>query len=54
MTLKAETSTPDDGLKAQVEQTLQALTKLKGRIEFAAPGTLPNDGKIIADERTYS
>ena len=33
--------------------TLQALTKLKGEVELVAPGALPNDGKVIADERTY-
>jgi phenylacetate-CoA ligase len=35
-----------------VAATLQAVTKLKGRVELVAPGTLPNDGKIIADERS--
>jgi len=28
------------------------VTKLKGRVDLVAPGTLPNDGKIIADERS--
>ena len=27
--------------------------KLKGQVEFVAPGSLPTDGKVIADERTY-
>jgi len=27
---------------------------LKGAVEFAAPGSLPNDGKVIVDERSYS
>jgi len=34
-----------------VAATLQAVTKLRGLVEFVAPGTLPNDGKTIADER---
>ncbi len=52
MTLRAEA--PDDAvLKAKLAETLQALTKLKGEVEIVAPGSLPNDGKIIADERTY-
>ena len=29
------------------------VTKLKGEVELVAPGSLPNDGKVIADERTY-
>ncbi len=53
MTLQAETAVPSDALAAVVATSLQALTKLKGAIAFAAPGTLPNDGKIIADDRTY-
>ncbi|MCE6961363.1 phenylacetate--CoA ligase family protein [Cereibacter sphaeroides] len=32
---------------------LEAL-KLRGRIEIVTPGTLPNDGKVIEDRRTYS
>jgi phenylacetate-CoA ligase len=31
---------------------LQEVTKLKGAVELVAPGSLPNDGKIIADERS--
>jgi phenylacetate-CoA ligase len=54
MTLRAETANVDASLKAKLAQTLQALTKLKGEVELVAPGSLPNDGKVIADERTYS
>jgi phenylacetate-CoA ligase len=52
MTLKAEAAV-DAGLKARLAETLQAVTKLKGEVEIVAPGSLPNDGKVIADERTY-
>ena len=27
--------------------------KLKGRVEVVAPGSLPNDGKVIEDQRSY-
>jgi phenylacetate-CoA ligase len=54
MTLRAESATVDAGLKAKLAETLQAVTKLKGEVELVAPGSLPNDGKVIADERTYS
>jgi len=27
--------------------------KLKGRIEVVPPGSLPNDGKVIEDLRSY-
>ena len=53
MTLRAEAQ-DDAGLKAKLAETLQAVTKLKGEVEIVAPGSLPNDGKVIADERTYT
>jgi phenylacetate-CoA ligase len=53
MTLRAE-AFEDAGLKAKLAETLQSVTKLKGEVELVAPGSLPNDGKVIADERTYS
>jgi phenylacetate-CoA ligase len=52
MILRAEAQ-DDAGLKAKLAETLQAITKLKGEVEIVAPGSLPNDGKVIADERTY-
>ena len=53
MTLHAEAASADAGLEAKLAETLQAVTKLKGEVEIVAPGSLPNDGKVIADERTY-
>src|SRR5262249_47478497 len=53
MTLRAETAEPDADLKAKLAQTLQAVPKLKGEADLAAPDSLPNDGKVMADERTY-
>ena len=54
MTLRAESTKADADLKAKLAQTLHAVTKLKGEVELVAPGSLPNDGKVIADERTYA
>ncbi len=51
MTLMAETEAGSDALAQNLAASLQATTKLRGRVEFVAPGTLPNDGKTIADER---
>jgi phenylacetate-CoA ligase len=53
MTLKAEASARDGGRADKIAETLQAITKLKGKVELVAAGTLPNDGKVIADERSY-
>ena len=33
------------------EATLAGTTKLRGTVELVGPGSWPNDGKIIADER---
>ena len=51
MTLMAETATPSPALAETVAATMQAVTKLRGNVEFIAKGALPNDGKTIADER---
>jgi phenylacetate-CoA ligase len=52
MTLKVEASR-DEALAAKLGESLVAVTKLKGAVEFAAPGALPNDGKAIEDARKY-
>jgi phenylacetate-CoA ligase len=51
MTLKAECTSPTEALRDDITSTLRAVTKLQGAVELVAPGTLPNDGKAIADER---
>jgi phenylacetate-CoA ligase len=51
MTLSAECSKSEPGLAEAVAVTLQAVTKLRGTVKLVAPGSLPNDGKVIADER---
>jgi phenylacetate-CoA ligase len=52
MTLAAETSAAGQALEEAVGATLQAVTKLKGRVRLVRPGSLPDDGKLIVDERT--
>jgi phenylacetate-CoA ligase len=51
MTLMAETAHPIEGLQSALAASLQSVTKLRGEVRLVAPGTLPNDGKVIADER---
>ena len=38
-----------DNYAASVVDTL----KMKGRVQIVAPGSLPNDGKVIEDRRSY-
>lgn len=51
MTLKAETAAASEALRQEITGTLRAVTKLGGGVELVSPGALPNDGKVIADER---
>jgi phenylacetate-CoA ligase len=53
MTLRAEAKTQDAALAGRISETVQAITKLRGKVELVGPGALPNDGKVIADERSY-
>ncbi|MEN3349629.1 MAG: hypothetical protein V7632_3264 [Bradyrhizobium sp.] len=52
MTLRAECAAPPDALQNEIAATLRAVTKLGGAVELVGAGQLPNDGKVIADERT--
>ena len=54
MTLSAEAAAPSPDLQGAVAATLQAVTKMKVAVDLVPPGSLPNDGKVIADERSYA
>jgi phenylacetate-CoA ligase len=41
------------GDPAQYATSVQAVLKLSGTVEIVAPGSLPNDGKVIEDRRDY-
>ena len=51
MMLAAESASNDAALAEAVAATLQSVTKLKGAVKLVPPGSLPNDGKVISDER---
>ena len=51
MVLKCESASRDEAIRDAIAATLRAVTKLGGSVEMTAPGSLPNDGKVIADER---
>ena len=53
MTLRAECRATDPGLERAIGESLRAVMKLGGSVELLAPGSLPNDGKVIEDARTY-
>jgi phenylacetate-CoA ligase len=55
MTLHAEHPGPHDATLADnIAASLRELTKLRGEVTLCPPGSLPNDGKIIADERSQT
>jgi phenylacetate-CoA ligase len=39
------------GLADRVAASIREVTKLRGTVSFHAPGSLPNDGKVIDDQR---
>jgi phenylacetate-CoA ligase len=40
-------------LAAAIAETMQTICKVRGHVEIVAPGSLPVDGKVIADLRKY-
>jgi len=55
MTLQCEVNdTPDPALGAAIAASIREVTKLRGEVAFVAPGSLPDDGKLIEDARDYS
>ena len=53
MTLKCEVTAQPSGLAEAVVASIRDVTKLRGEVELVAPGSLPNDGKVIEDLRKY-
>jgi phenylacetate-CoA ligase len=52
MVLRCEAGVADAAaLTVALEAALAEATKLRGTVEIVAPGTLPNDGKVIDDTR---
>ena len=53
MTLKCEARERPAGLGEALVASIREVTKLRGEVELVAPGSLPNDGKVIDDLRKY-
>ena len=50
MTVRIEA---EDGSAERYAGSVAETLKLKGRVEVVPPGSLPNDGKVIDDQRSY-
>jgi phenylacetate-CoA ligase len=53
MTLKVEAATVPHGLDERIGDAIRDVTKLRGDVQLLQPGSLPNDGKVIEDARSY-
>jgi phenylacetate-CoA ligase len=54
MTLKCEVAKPSSKVSDAIVATIRDVTQLRGEVELVAPGSLPNDGKVIEDLRKYT
>ena len=57
MTLQVEAPgvsfSESNGWVQQVAEAIREVTKLRGEVAIVPPGSLPNDGKVIEDARSY-
>jgi phenylacetate-CoA ligase len=53
MTFKCEMRNRPAGVAEAIIASIRDVTKLRGEVELVAPGSLPNDGKVIEDLRKY-
>jgi phenylacetate-CoA ligase len=53
MTLRVEAASRPQGLDARIGDAIRDITKLRAQVELLEPGSLPNDGKVIEDARSY-
>jgi len=53
MCLRVESAEHDEALREAIAHAVRDVTKLRSDVELLAPGSLPNDGKVIEDARSY-
>jgi phenylacetate-CoA ligase len=53
MVLRCEAAERPESLSQGLAESLLGVTKLKCAVELVPPGSLPNDGKVIDDQRRY-
>ncbi|MES2610443.1 MAG: AMP-binding protein [Pseudomonadota bacterium] len=53
MVLQVETTETAEGLARQLGDAIREVTKLRGEVQMVPPGSLPNDGRVIEDARSY-
>ena len=53
MALQVETAGAPGDLAERIGEAIRDVTKLRGAVQLLTPGSLPNDGKVIEDARSY-
>jgi phenylacetate-CoA ligase len=53
MTLHVEAASAPEGLDTRIGEAVRDVTKLRAEVRLLQPGSLPNDGKVIEDARSY-
>lgn len=53
MVLQCEVAASDESLSEGIAASIRDVCKLRGEVDFKELGSLPNDGKVIDDVRTY-
>ncbi|MGC4395566.1 phenylacetate--CoA ligase family protein [Hydrogenophaga sp. T2] len=53
MCLRVESTEQGEALREAIAHAVRDVTKLRSDVELLAPGSLPNDGKVIEDARSY-
>ena len=53
MTLQVEAAPASAELQSRIGEAVRDVTKLRGDVQLLQPGSLPNDGKVIEDARSY-
>lgn len=54
MALRCEVREQVEGLVEQIATAVREVTKLRAEVALVAAGSLPNDGKVIEDARTFA
>ena len=53
LTLACEVEDGGEAMSRAIAESLRSICKVRGEVDLVAPGSLPNDGKVIEDQRSY-
>jgi phenylacetate-CoA ligase len=53
MVLKVETTQASSDIQEKIAAAMRDVTKLRSDVQLLQVGSLPNDGKVIEDARSY-